>query len=378
MRVLHLLKTSVGASWALRQTRELARLGVEVHVALPSGPLVQRYVDVGVRVHEECFDIPLERPWEIPHILSRLRRLVALVRPDLIHSHFPATTLMARAALGKDHKTPRVFQVPGPLHLEHPLFRDLEVASAGSADYWIGSCRWTVRKYRTLGIPPDRIFFSYYGTDVEYAEEGKKGALRNLIGVGAETPIIGMVAYMYAPKRLFGQCKGLKGHEDLIDALAWCLDRRPGLKGVFIGGAWNGAFRYEGKIRAYGRARCGDSVVFLGTRDDVHKLYPDFDVAVHPSHSENVGGAVESFLHGIPTVTTDVGGFPDLVEPGVTGWLVRPRDPVGLGRAVLGALEDPERSRRMAYAGREKTRKLFDVIKTAKEVREIYLRILNA
>ena len=41
MKVLHLVKTSRGASWALRQMRELKRLGVDVHVALPpGGPLV--------------------------------------------------------------------------------------------------------------------------------------------------------------------------------------------------------------------------------------------------------------------------------------------------------------------------------------------------
>ena len=57
LKVLHLLKTAVGASWALRQTTELVKLGVEVHLALPDGPMVARYKATGVVVH--IFD-PIE------------------------------------------------------------------------------------------------------------------------------------------------------------------------------------------------------------------------------------------------------------------------------------------------------------------------------
>ena len=82
------------------------------------------------------------------------------VRPDLIHSHFVSTTLVARLALGRDHATPRLFQVAGPLHLEHPTFRALDLATAGPRDGWIATCRWTADAYRRLGIPPSRVWCS--------------------------------------------------------------------------------------------------------------------------------------------------------------------------------------------------------------------------
>ena len=63
MRVLHLVKTSVGAVWAFRQMRELVRLGVEVHAAVPpDGPLFRQYQEAGVIVHPVVLDFPVQRP----------------------------------------------------------------------------------------------------------------------------------------------------------------------------------------------------------------------------------------------------------------------------------------------------------------------------
>src|SRR5688572_7084190 len=94
LTVLHLLKTSVGATWALRQTRELVGLGVRVHVALPpGGPLIGRYEAAGVTVHPINFDPPVRRPWRFGGVRRALAKLVDSVQPDLIHSHFVGTTL---------------------------------------------------------------------------------------------------------------------------------------------------------------------------------------------------------------------------------------------------------------------------------------------
>src|SRR5690606_31044154 len=111
---------------------------------------------------------------------------------------------------------------------------------------------------------------------------------------------------------------------------------------VFVGGAWNKAYSYEKQIREYAERKGGDRFVFLGTRNDVLELYPDFDVAVHPSHSENLGGAVESLLLKVPTIATNVGGFPDIVIDGETGWLVPPGRPDKLAEKILVTLDNPE------------------------------------
>ena len=377
MRVLHLLKTSVGAMWALRQMRELVKLGIDVHVALPDGgPLIGSYSAFGATEHLMQTDFPARSPCSFPKLVGRFRQLVHEVRPDIIHSHFVGTTLTMRLALGRKHPIPRVFQVPGPLHLEHGFFRNAEIATAAKPDYWVGSCKWTCERYRKSGIIDNQLFLSYYGVDFNSFERRPAGILRKELGLSQHAKIIGMVAFMYAPKRYLGQLRGLKGHEDLIDAMAFCLERIPDAVCVMVGGAWNGALVYEKRVREYGVRRCGDRVIFLGTRYDVSDLYRDFDVVVHPSLSENVGGAVESLLNMVPTITTNVGGFPDVIRHGETGWLVPPANPQRLSDMIVNVLGDLGHAREIAARGRALAADLFDVRRTAAGIAEIYQKIL--
>lgn len=378
MRVLQLVKTSHGASWALRQMRQLVTLGVDVHAFMPiDGPLVEHYRSAGVVLHAGQPNLPMNAPHRWRALFGDFRETVASIEPDIIHSHFVGTTLTMRFALGRDHSIPRVFQVPGPLHLEHAFFRTMEIWSAGSADSWIGSCEWTNDRYQRSGISPNRIFLSYYGSDLAELKRQEPGRLRNELGIPDSTRVVGMVAFMYAPKRYLGQSRGLKGHEDLIDALA--LLRRQGrdVVGVFVGGPWANATDYEQRVRTYGAEHLGEAAFFLGNRTDVPYLYADFDVVAHPSHSENVGGAAESQLLAVPTIATNVGGFPDLVKPQETGWLVPPKDPEALALVIGEALDDSERAKTYAAAGKELASNLFDVRRTSREIKEIYESILE-
>jgi len=377
MKALHLVKTSIGATWALRLMRELVRLGVEVHVALPDGgPLVSQYESAGVTVHLLHLDFPVCRPWSWPGLFRKTRALVTSITPDVIHSHFVGTTVAARLGLGKQHPVPRVFQVPGPLHLEYMFFRKAEIALSGPRDFWIATCQRTYDRYRSSGIPAERLFLSYYGIDLDRLRMVKHGKLRTELALDWDAKIVGMVAFMYPPKLHLGQTRGIKGHEDLIDAFALCLKTIPKAVCVLVGGAWGGAAGYERRVRAYGRKKCGDRAIFLGTREDVPELYLDFDVAVHPSHSENLGGAAESLLLGVPTIATDVGGFPDLVIDGQTGWLVPPRDPSRLAQAIQEALNDPQEARQRAKTGQGRALSVLDVRQTARQVFDVYDEIL--
>ncbi|HVO70354.1 MAG TPA: glycosyltransferase family 4 protein [Aggregatilineaceae bacterium] len=373
VKVLHLVKTSEGAPFAVRQMRELVNLGVEVHVALPAGGrFIALYEAAGVHIHPAQLDFPVRKPWYLPDRFRTLRRLVKEVQPDIIHSHFVGTTLTMRLALGPKHPTPRFFQVAGPLHLENPLVRRVEMASASTPDRWIGSCQRTCDYYRAAGFQENRIFLSYYGTDIEKFSSTRTGKFRQALNLDMDTTLVGMVAYIYAPKRFIGQKRGLKGHEDLIDALKLCLAKGVRLKGVFVGGPWDGSERYEAQVRAYAQAQCSDDAVFLGHRNDVGELYPDLDIAVHPSLSESVGGAVESLLARVPTIATNVGGFPDLVVDGQTGWLVPPRCPEQIAAAILRYIDDPDTAKALAANGQRRAEYLFDVRRTAKEILEIY------
>jgi len=377
MKVLHLLKTSTGATWALRQLRELVKLGVEVHVALPDGPLVSAYQDFGINTHILQTAIDIKKPWTNLSRFKALRKLVADIKPEIIHSHFVATTLTMRLALGKNHSVKRIFHVPGPLHLEHKLFRTAELLTAGKADYWLGSCRWTVSAYQRFGIAPQRIGLVYYGVDLDQFKVGLTANLHQELGLSPQTQIIGNVAYFYAPKKHLGQKRGLKGHEDLIDAIDIASKANKNIVGVFVGGPWDGCQDYMNEVVEYAKNKQFGHYHFLGLRRDIQNLYGDFTLTVHPSHSENVGGAVESLFCQSPTIATDIGGFPDLVIPHKTGWLVPAKDPKTLANQILKALESPEQLKTYAEQGRELAQEMFDVRHNAADILNYYQKLLS-
>src|SRR5688572_24737810 len=98
MRTLHLLKTSVGARWALLQLRELVRQGLECHVVLPAeAALAAQYRAAGVTVHVMDLNVTPMTP-EFFRRAQALRGLVRRLSPDVVHSHFVATTVLMRFA----------------------------------------------------------------------------------------------------------------------------------------------------------------------------------------------------------------------------------------------------------------------------------------
>lgn len=379
MRALHLLKTPVGATWALRLIRRLASYGVDVVVAMPPGVGETAYSQIGIETIPFQSDINVRQPWRIKKQLEQLRSLVKTVQPDVIHSHFYGTTLSMRLALGHRSRIPRFFQVPGPLHLEHAPFRWLEVAVSSPTDRWIGTCKWTCERYLSLGIPPERVTLAYYGIDAPRVGPRHSGLLKKALGLAASTRVVGMVAYVYAPKKYIGQRRGIKGHEDLVDAIALLRANGRDVVGVFVGGPWGDkAVSYYRSLVDYGNRRVGGAAIFLGTRSDVSELYREFDVAVHPSHSENVGGAGESLLNGIPTIGTAVGGIPDAIQHGQTGWLVPPGEPRLLADRIGSVLDNPAEAEIVALRGTQHATDLLDLETNARRVFTAYQAALQA
>lgn len=380
MKVLHIVKTAVGAGWVYHQVRVLRSLGVEVVVALPSATegLAPLYRETGAAVVAVDVDFPARQPWRLPAKLAACRKLVESVRPDLIHTHHVGTTIVVRLALGKRSPIQRIFQVPGTLHLEHEFFARLDMQLAGPQDYWIGTCQWTRRKYEELGVPSGHLFLSYLSADVGRFGGLQTGSLRRELRIPFEVPLVGMVAYMYAPKWFLGQSRGLKGHEDFIAALKLVRETRPDARGVIIGGSWGGAGWYEDRLRYLGTKTCNGYLAFMGPRRDIPALYPDLDLTVMPSHTENIPfSAIESLLSGVPVVATKVGGLPDLIQDNKNGWLVPPRQPEALAGAILEALNDQDEARRRTLGGQALARKLFDAETTGREVAAIYEQILG-
>lgn len=366
MKSLHLVKTSTGATWAFRVMRDLVQMGEEVHVAMPvDGILVQQYKDAGINVHELNYSMR-----NALSSIRQIRKIVDEVKPEIVHSHFVLTTLLMRIAL-RNYNIPRVFEVPGPLHLEHFIYRNIELYTAQkNKDFWIPTCKWSLEKYKSCGIDDNHLFLTYYGGDL-VDKHYQKGLLRKELGLKSSDIVVGMVAYMYAPKKFLGEKRGLKGHEDLIDAVAIIQDKYPNLHLVFIGGPWVGAEKYEQEVISYGKSKVRN-VYFLGTRRNVPDLYQDFDMVVHPSHSENLGGAAESLMLAIPTIASNVGGFPDIVIPEKTGYLSEPYNPRSIANAIEQVIANPIKAKQMAEYGKTYLRELLNAKKTSRDVYNFY------
>jgi glycosyltransferase involved in cell wall biosynthesis len=306
--------------------------------------------------------------------------LVEAVEPDIIHSHFVSTTLVLRAALGAAHAIPRVFQVPGPLHLQNGLFRQLDLRLAGPADWWLASSAFTRRLYVDSGIDERRVALSYYGIQPGLHAPKRTGLLRRQLGIPSDALLVGNVSWMYPPKLYLGQRQGLKRHELMIDALARLTRRRSDVYGVLVGGAWGDAHWYERLLHARTGLRRASRVILPGPLplSDVRDGWADFDCAIHVPSSENCGGVIEPLLAGVPVIAARVGGIPEVVVPGMTGRLLERPDPAELADAIADVLDNLDRERALAAAGGRLVREMFDAARTAKEVHDFYRHILES
>lgn len=382
MRVLQVVKTADGADWAAAQAAELVQLGLQVHVALPraNGRAVRKWAAAGATMHVAPTDLPVHSPWSLRTALRQLRDLVADVRPDLIHSHFFGSAVLLRLALGARHATPRLFQVPGPLHMEHRFWRGLEIASAGPRDAWIASSRCILDHYRAAGIREERLYLSYYGIPDGACATVRTGWLRRRYGIANSVKVVGNANFIYPPKWYLGQRIGLKAHEDVIDALGLVVQQRRDVIGVLIGGAPAEAAWYERRLRARALAIGKGRILMTGYLpvEEIRRLWPDFDVAVHVPISENCGGVGEPMLAGVPVIAGKVGGLPEAVIDGVTGTLVEIRRPDQLARAILRVLDSPARYAALAANAQILMREMVSTMRIAREMLGIYEHALGS
>jgi glycosyltransferase involved in cell wall biosynthesis len=99
----------------------------------------------------------------------------------------------------------------------------------------------------------------------------------------------------------------------------------------------------------------GDRFVLRGSVTDVPAFLRSIDLAVLPSHSEGMSNALLEYIAaGLPVVATDVGANAKLIEHGVSGLIVPPRDESALAEAVVRLLEDPSLAARFGAAARQR------------------------
>jgi glycosyltransferase involved in cell wall biosynthesis len=159
-----------------------------------------------------------------------------------------------------------------------------------------------------------------------------------------------------------GQIVVRKGVADLLHA--WQLldaDAQNRAELVIVGDDLenNGTYRREMQALADGM-NCGAR--FVGFQKDVAPWLTAADIAVVPSHAEPLGNAtLEAMSYGRPVIGSDVGGIPEMVVDKETGFLVPPKSPPSLARAIGALIADPALCESMGRMGRQRCEKHFSL-----------------
>jgi glycosyltransferase involved in cell wall biosynthesis len=114
-------------------------------------------------------------------------------------------------------------------------------------------------------------------------------------------------------------------------------------------------------------------ITFAGWQLNTSSTYRKHHIFCLSSIFEAFGLALaEAARAGLPVVATRVGGIPEVVEEGVTGFLVPPRDPDALAERILALADDPALARRMGQAGRARVEALFTAERMAERYKQVY------
>ncbi len=119
-------------------------------------------------------------------------------------------------------------------------------------------------------------------------------------------------------------------------------------------------------------------VTFAGFQSDIPGILKSSDIFVLPSRWEGLPYVViEAMMAGLPVVATAVGGVPELVEHGRTGYLVPPGDTEALARALHDLLQDEALRRQMGEAGRERALRQFTEDRMLSRTEALYREVLG-
>jgi glycosyltransferase involved in cell wall biosynthesis len=161
----------------------------------------------------------------------------------------------------------------------------------------------------------------------------------------------------------------------LIDAIG-CL-RTQGVP-LTVAIAGDGPLR-EALVERAAALGVSDRVRLLGHRTDVEQVYAAGDVFVLSSESEGLSNTIlEAMASGLPVVATRVGGADEMVQYGVTGYLVPSRSPERLAAALKSVIGDRAAGRAMGMAGRARAEAEFSLRSMVRRYETMYVELAGA
>ncbi len=323
--------------------------------------------DAGVRV------IYLEkRAGSFSGTTLRLARIMRHERPAVLHSYLFSANWRSLLA-GRLARIPLIISSVRNVDIHSKSASvAFEWLMAGLTDRVIANAE-AVKDHvsRRHLIPAEKIHVVYNGVAPERAE-GRPGG-----GAVAGSAVVPAGAWASRRGGLVAMIASLtrkKDHGTFLEAARLVARDAPDARFLIVG---DGALRddLEDRVASMGLS---DVVELTGARDDIGVILSDIDVSVLTSLKEGCSNVVlESMAAGRPVVVTDVGGNRELVENGVTGYLVPAGDAAGIARHVLELLNDPDLRRRMGAAGRARVRSKFTVDRMVEDTVAFYLSVLN-
>jgi len=214
------------------------------------------------------------------------------------------------------------------------------------------------------------IVVIHNGVDSFSSASEALGSLENFKGIGfsGRSPRIVCVANIRA----------IKGHRYLVDAAIEVVKRFPDVC-IFFAGRYDlndpTCIELERQIRDLGLE---NTIELAGEvpRADLSAMYAAMDISVLPSLSEGMSNTVlESMSAGKCVVATAVGGNPEIVEDGKTGYLVPPGDPHSMAEALLKLLANPELRRKMGLRAKSLAESKFSAVKMVDEYENMLQRV---
>lgn len=200
-----------------------------------------------------------------------------------------------------------------------------------------------------VGVSPGRVKVLYNGVDTfPHCDSASVAQCRKELGLPENHQIVGIVGNLYP----------VKGHQYLIESIPSVLAKCPNTSFVFAGRG-----QLEGELRAQAhRLGVEERVCFLGLRQDIAKILAMLDVFVLPSLSEGLSMAIlEAMIAGKAVVATAVGGNPELVLDGETGFLVPPRDSRMLAAKLITLLTDRQQAASFAEKSKRRAEEQFSL-----------------
>ena len=290
----------------------------------------------------------------------RLNRVIKRLKPDVIHAHDAHGVAMAGLALSlgaasaKDGEPPLVVSRRVDFHLRSNSFSRWKHRQV---DLFIAASEAIRQMLVSDGVPPDRTITVHEGIDVEHV---LAAPAVNFLPHGS--PVVGNIAALVPHK----------GQRHLIEAAHIVVQKLPDVRFVILG---EGELR-EALERLIKEYRLEKHVLLPGFRTDVLGCLKSFDLFVMSSVTEGLGTSLlDAMACSRPIVATEAGGIPEVVENGVTGLLVPPRDHTAMADAIVTLINDQARRRQMGDAGFARVNDRFTVERMIAGTAAVYARV---